>query len=208
MRIKQKVAKNHTMSYKIIGSPRSPFVRICRMFMIQNSIDCEFHVLNFVDDENDAKALAKESPINKVPILVDGGHKIFDSRVIVSYLVKKHGLRELSIEAENIVSVIYGCLDAGVILFLMKKDGFDIHDSGFFLSRNRERIPHSLEYLTPWASSLDPAVPGDWNYGSMSLFSFIYWAQARGVLELKLYPEMVAFMERFKNASGIRETGF
>ena len=60
----------------LIGSQRSPFVRICRLLMIQNALDFEFRVLNFVDDAIAAKTLAKETPINRVPILFDGDQKI------------------------------------------------------------------------------------------------------------------------------------
>src|SRR5512138_3006560 len=112
------------MAYTLIGSERSPFVRICRMLMFQHGIDFNFRVLNFVDSKEDAIALANETPINKVPVLIDGDQKIFDSRVIIHHLSKKHGLKDLSLEEENIISVIYGCLDSSVILFLMKRDGF------------------------------------------------------------------------------------
>ncbi len=141
------------MSYTILGSQRSPFVRICRMLMIQNSIACQFRVMNFVDDPAAAAALEKETPINKVPFLLDGEQKIFDSRVIVNYLTGKHGLRQLTLDEENIVSAVYSCLDSGVILFLLKKDGFDVNGPGFFLARNRARIPSNLAFVTPWARS-------------------------------------------------------
>lgn len=196
------------MSYTLIGSQRSPFVRVCSLLMLQNNIDFEFRVLNFVDNKSDAEALSKESPINKVPILIDGSEKIFDSRVIVSYLTQKHKLRTLTLKEENIVSVINGCMDAGVVLFLMRKDGFDIQAPGFFLSRQRQRIPVGLEYITSWAESLDASHSDDWNYASMSLYSFLYWANAREVLSLKDYPKMVNFMERFSEAPGLKETSF
>src|SRR5690606_30517769 len=129
------------MSYTLIGSQRSPYARACRMLMIQNGIDFEFRILNFVDDAKDADVLAKESPINKVPILIDGNRRIFDSRVIMNYLADKHDLRPLSIDEENYLSAVYSCLDSGVILFLLRRDGFDLGTPGFFLSRQRARIP-------------------------------------------------------------------
>lgn len=175
---------------------------------MQNKIDFNFRVLNFVDNPDDAKNLSQETPINKVPLLLDGDQKIFDSRVIVNYLTEKHGLPRLSIDEENIVSCIYSCLDSGVILFLMKRDGYDIDGPGFFLARQRERIPRNLEYITPWVRSLNPSSPKDWNYASMSLLSFLYWAQARELLKMSDYPVMAEFMERFKDAPGVKETSF
>ena len=45
------------------------------MFMIRHGIDFHFRILNFVDEKDDALALSKETPINKVPILIDGEQK-------------------------------------------------------------------------------------------------------------------------------------
>jgi glutathione S-transferase len=194
------------MAYTLIGSIRSPFVRICRMLMESNGIPFVFRVLNIADDAKAAAELAKESPINRVPVLLDGNQKIFDSRVIANFLIKRHGLAALTLDEENLVSAIYSCLDTGVTLFLMRKDGFDMNDPGFFLSRQRARIPANLAYLTPFAEKLDPK--RDWNYVSMSLYSFLFWANARELIRLTDYPKLVAFMERFKDAPGVQSTGF
>ena len=195
------------MSCTLVTSERSPFGRVVRMLMIKNGIDFKCRFLNFVDNKADAEILVKETPINKVPILIDGSQKIFDSRVIVNYLTKKHALKALTLDEENRVSAIYSALDTGVILFLMKRDGFDINAPGFFVSRNRERIPRNLEYLIPWAATLNP--DRDWNYASMSLYSLLYWAEARGgLIEVKAHPVLAAFMERFKDAPGVKETSF
>jgi glutathione S-transferase len=196
------------MPYEIIGTIRSPFVRICRMLMIQNGIECDFRVLNFVEDSADAAALDRETPINKVPVLIDGDKKIFDSRVIVGYLTRKHGLRSLSIDEENFVSAIYSCLDTGVTLFLMKRDGFDVNGPSFFLSRQKVRIPKGLDYVRAWARGLNASIPDHWNYASMSLYSFLYWAQARGIHDVASDPDFSAFLDRFKEAPGVSETGF
>ncbi len=176
--------------------------------MIQNSIPFEMRVLDFVNSEADAVTLAKETPINKVPLLVDGDQKIFDSRVIVNHLIQKHKLRSLTLDEENIVSTIYGCLDAGVVLFLMRRDGFDVSGPGFFLSRQRQRIPDGIHFVTPWALSLDPTNTSDWNYASMSLYAFLYWAEARELLKISDYPSMVTFMSRFADAPGVEATSF
>ncbi len=196
------------MAYTIIGSVRSPFVRACRLLMIQNSIAHDFRILNFVQDKNDAIALSKETPINKVPILIDGEQKIFDSRVIANHLIKKHGLRALTMDEENILSCIYSCLDSGVILFLMREEGMDIENNGFFVSRVRARIPANLKYIEKWVTNLDPRKKDDWNYASMALYSFLFWAQARKLIALEAYPSYATFFEKFKDSDGLSDTGF
>jgi glutathione S-transferase len=192
--------------YTIIGSERSPFVRACRMLMTANKIPFQFEVLNFVDDENAVKTLEQESPINRVPILVSGKQKIFDSRVIANFLIQKHGLKALSLDEENILSSIYSCLDTGVLQFLLKREGIDMNRDGFFFVRNQARIPANLQWLKPWVESLSPE--GDWNYPAMAMYSFLYWGEKRVGLDFTSYPEMRAFIQRFAKAPGVQETAF
>ncbi len=198
------------MSYTLISSERSPFGRICRIFMVAHKIDFEFRVLNIVDSKEDADALALETPINKIPILViDGKQKIFDSRVIINYLVKKYHLPELTIDQENFVSVIYSCLDVSVILFLMKQSGYDLESHNLYITRQKERIPANLEFLKSWAAQLSPENPKDWNYASMSLFSFLYWAKMRArSVDFEKYPHFEIFLEKFAGAPGVIESNF
>lgn len=173
--------------------------------MIKNKIAFEYRPLNFVDDALASAELAKITPVNKVPLLIDGENKVFDSRVIINYVSKRHNLPALTLEEENLVSVIYGGLDAGVILFLMKKDGFDLEHSSFFVKRNRERIYSALEY----AKSALGGLQGKWNYPAMALFSFLYWGEARlGMFKVSDYPELAAFQKSMENAPGVKETSF
>lgn len=175
------------------------------MFMIKNNIAFDFKPLNFVDDAKAAAELAKITPVNKVPLLIDGENKVFDSRVIINYVSKRQNLPALTLEEENLVSVIYGALDAGVILFLMKKDGFDLERSNFFVKRNRDRIHSALEYVIPVVGKLRE----NWNYPAMALYSFLYWGEARlGMFKVSDYPELANFQKAMENAPGVKETSF
>lgn len=188
--------------YTILGSERSPFVRACRMLMIANKIPHDFRVLNFVDDAKAAAEVASETPINRVPVVyTPEGEKIFDSRVIARYLTKRHSLRELTLEEENIATSIYACLDTAVLLFLLKREGLYLETDSFFFNRNRKRIPDNLDYLTPWAAQAK-----EWNFPAMLLFSFLYWGEHRAGLNFDSYPVMKDFAQRFANAEGVEET--
>jgi glutathione S-transferase len=197
------------MAYTLIGSERSPFVRICRMLLHQHHVDFDFRVLNFVDDVKAAAELERETPINKVPILIDNEQKIFDSRVIAYHLMRRHGWAPLSLDEENYLTAIYAAMDTAIILFLMKRDGFDLSREGFFLSRHRARIPSTLEYVMPWARALKAENQAHWNLASMALYSGLYWIEARtGLIKIRDYPDLAAFMERFQQAPGVRETSW
>ena len=42
----------------------------------------------------------------------------------------------------------------------------------------------------------------------MSLYSYLYWAQAREILNVNSYPALAAFLARFADAPGVKETSF
>jgi glutathione S-transferase len=194
----------------LVTSERSPFGRICRLFMINHKIDFDLGILNFVDDRAAAEKLSRITPINKVPILrFQDGDVLFDSRVIINYFIKKYKLDELTIEEENMISAIYSCMDVSVNFFLMKQGGYDINADNEFLKRQRARIISNLEFIKPWALKLDPKSNKDWNYASMSLYSFLYWADKRaGTIRLEEHAEMRNFLEKFAHIPGIKETSF
>ena len=176
--------------------------------MTANKIPFDFDVVNYLEVEADAKKLASESPINKIPVLTTGEQKIFDSRVIANHLISQHKLRKLTLDEENYVSSVYSLLDVSVNLFMLKHAGFDIAPSNWYVDRQRERIPANLDFLKSWVKTLDPKNSSDWHFPAMSLYSYLYWANARGMLELSAYPEFENFVSRFAAAAGVHETDY
>lgn len=69
---------------KLIMTPTSPFARKVRVVLAEKRIECEA----VVDVPWDADSRVPDyNPLGRVPVLVlDDGHTLFDSRVIVEYL--------------------------------------------------------------------------------------------------------------------------
>lgn len=63
---------------KLYGIVTSPFVRHCRIALIQGNLDWEFVT-------GDMTQLARESPVHKVPYLVDGDRVFSDSCSILKF---------------------------------------------------------------------------------------------------------------------------
>jgi glutathione S-transferase len=187
------------MSYTLIGSTTSPYVRKLRL-CFHDKINYEFKSINYLEI-NDVNYLKSINPINKIPILIDNEETIFDSRVIFNHLTKKYSWTKLSLKEENILSAIDGLMDTTINLFLLKRGGLDLDAPNNYVSRQLERIPLIMEFLSPWASTMN-----DWNFLSMSLYSFLDWASFRGVLNLDKYPEMKIFLTRFEKAPGVELT--
>ncbi|MES3037261.1 MAG: glutathione S-transferase family protein [Bdellovibrionota bacterium] len=193
------------MSYTVIGSLRSPFTRMTRLWLINNNIDFKFEIKNYLEVKEDAEYLARLSPINRIPVLMDNEKVIFDSRVIFNHINQKHKLMGLSIDEENILTAIQTCMDVSVNLFLLKKSGTNLEGGNWYIERQRERVKRCFEYILPWVQSLKVS---DWNYPAMSLYSYLIWAKFRGVSEVPEHTDLNLFIGKFKNSRGVEETSF
>lgn len=187
------------MSYTLIGSTTSPYVRKIRL-CLHDKITYEFKTVNYMEKQ-DADYLKSINPINKIPILIDRGQVIYDSRVIYNYLAKKYLWTTLTIQQENILSAIDAALDTSINLFSLKRGGLDLSAPNSYVIRQQERIALIMTFLTPWVIQNK-----DWNFLAMSLYSYLEWASFREQLDLSRYPEMVNFMASFVDRPGIEET--
>lgn len=176
------------MSYTLIGSLPSPFVR--RIRMVMEHIPHEFKPLN-IYEPHDAEELKKHTPINQIPVLLDGETKIWDSRVIFNYLSEKHEIQKLSWPEENLLTAIEGALNAGVALLLMKRSGIDTNQPYMIVERHKERIDSILNYLKSYAENEGLI---HWNFVSISLYSFLDWGVFREIIDLSERPEYLNFL--------------
>ncbi len=188
------------MSYTLIGSHPSPFVRRIRMLM--ESIPFDFREINIYESEGHLE-LSRLNPVKQIPVLIDGDRTIWDSRVIFSYLSDKYGLARLNWEQENLLTAIDGALNSGVALLLMKRSGIDITSPLMIVNRHRERIESVLDFLLPFATGDGLR---DWNFVTMSLYSFIDWALFREVITLNDRPAYKIFLSTHAERPSVRAT--
>ncbi len=192
------------MNTILIGSFTSPYVRKLRLFL-NNLTPFELKPVNYLE-KSDSDYLKSLNPINKIPILIDGETVIYDSRIIFQYLSIKYSLKSLTIPEENILSAIDAALDTAINLFSLKRGGLDLEAGNTYIERQKERILLILEFLSPWATTLDPKKPEDWNFLSMSLYSFLYWGQFRGMIDLTNYKMLQKFLIEFQDLPGVAES--
>lgn len=192
------------MNYTLIGSFTSPYVRKIRLLLFSLGT-YKFESINYLE-KKDGDYLKSINPINQIPILLDGETKIFDSRVIYNYLSKKHNLKPMTIEEENILSAIDAAMDTSINLFSLRRGGLDLNSGNSYVERQKERVPLILNWLTPWVKTLDQKNISHWNFLTMSLYSYLFWGEYRGILDLTDFPEHKQFLEKFKNAPGVHET--
>lgn len=188
------------MSYILIGSQTSPFVR--RMRMLMENIPYEFKEVN-VFETDDAIALNKINPLNQIPVLQDGELTILDSRQIFNYLNLMHKLHNMNWEDENTLTIVTGAMDSGITLLLMKRSGMNINEPYMYVNRQKERIDSVMNYMKPYMS-------GDglkeWNFITMSLYCFLDWANFREIIKLSDYPEAEKFLAAHADKAIVKKT--
>ena len=188
------------MGYVLYGSKTSPFVRRIRILMDQ--ISHEFKELS-IFEEQDASLLKMINPVNQIPVLVDRENTIWDSRVIFNYLNSIHRFQNMDWKDENQLTAIDGALNSGVSLLLMKRSGINISDSLMYVNRQKERIESILDYLKPY---IEDEGLQEWNFHSISLYSFLDWANFREIISIENRPECRSFLEQHKTKPSIINT--
>lgn len=175
--------------YTLYGSYTSPFVRRLRMLM--HNISFTFKEINIYEAEGGME-INKVNPNNQIPVLIDGEKKIWDSRVIFNYLNLHHKLENIDWEDENNLSAIDGALSAGVALFLLRRSGLNIDDQYLVVTRYKNRMNSVLDYFKPY---LQGNGLKEWNFLTMTIYSFLDWATFREIISIADRPECKKFLE-------------
>lgn len=188
------------MSYTLLGSLTSPFVRRVRLLM--ENIPYELKELNIYETD-DGLELNKINPVNQIPVLLDRETKIWDSRQIFNYLNQKHKFHPMNWEQENTLTAIDGAMSSAVNLFLMKRSGMNITEPYMFINRQKERVDSVLTYLRPYMK--DNGLK-EWNFISMSLYCFLDWGTFRGIIDTGEREECHGFLAAHCDKKVVKET--
>ena len=188
------------MPYQLYGSQTSPFVRRIRILM--ENIQYEFKELEIF--ERDAQLLNKINPINQVPVLVDDGKVIWDSRQIFAYLNSFHRFQNMDWDDENSLTAIDNAMSSAVALLLMRRSGINIDEPLMYVQRQKERIESVLDHLTPFIR--EKVATQAWDFHTISLYAFFDWGTFRNLIDLSKRKECLELLALHVDRSIIKET--
>jgi len=182
---------------KLYGSYTSPFVRHCRIALLegqaQGTLDCEFI-------ETDIVASGKLSPTKKVPFLQDVNNgkdiELTDSASILMYLREQSGQTFFN-EANdfNLFCNVNTVLDASVNLFFLELKDNILPTEGSYLERHRERVLSALSYFNESRySSQAPFTDGE-----LRLACFLDWGLFRKRISLEGLENLQALLNAARN---------
>jgi|SRR6266850_591913 len=133
---------------KLYGTTTSPFVR--RVHVVATEVGEPIERIDTASDAGQA-ALREVSPIRKVPVAVIDGRLLYDSRVIIEWLVTTRGWGTLPPPRDrwrdhNIINAIDAALDSVIQLFYLRRDGIAI-DGTPFATRQLDRADTIFAWL-------------------------------------------------------------
>lgn len=167
---------------KLYGSYTSPFVRHCRIVLLETGLACEFI-------ETDATGSAAQSPTKRVPFLQDGDQFFSDSSSIIKYLREKAGGSFCPSAKElDDLCLVNTALETTVNVFFLERDGVKVAEIPY-LQRQIARIESSLAELNKL--SLPASAP--YNDAQLRLACYIGWAIFRKRVDFSLYKNLQTF---------------
>jgi len=178
---------------KLYGSFTSPYVRHCRIALLESNLACEF-------SEADTHVSAKLSPMQKVPFLSyeeNGEKKILtDSAAILKLIREQHSNSTFMscVDEFNDFCAANTLLDSALNLFFIEKDGITAQQSSY-LQRQQNRIQSALaEFEKKNFSSKAP-----FNDFEIRLACALDWALFRKRIRLQGFPNLHNFLNAIKN---------
>lgn len=168
---------------KLYGSFTSPFVRHCRIALLQSGAEFEFIETNYEQSAQGSVAM-------RVPYLEHNGLTLNDSMSILRYVRERHDQIFCRNLAEyDLLLLINAALDSTVNLFLMENSGVDIANNDY-TQRQSARVEQCLKHLELVAHD-----GLEWNDAGIRLACFIDWAKYRQRLNFERFPALEAWLE-------------
>ena len=118
---------------KLYGTTTSPFVR--RVRVVAAEIGEPIEMINTAHEDGQTK-LRQASPIWKVPVAEVDGRTLYDSRVIIDWLVTTRGWGNLTPPRdrwrdENLLNAIDSALESVIQLFYLKRENVPAEGTAF-----------------------------------------------------------------------------
>jgi len=175
---------------KLYGSYTSPFVRHCRIALLETRCECDFI-------ETDQASSAIHSPTKRVPFLEDGEVFLTDSIAILKHLREKSGQAYLASTDElNQFCMVNTALDTTANLFFLQRDGVDLQ-AYEYTRRQAARIESSLAEL----NQLSLPTHAPYNDVHLRLACYLAWGLFRKRINIDFHEnlqKLLAGIQQYK----------
>jgi glutathione S-transferase len=178
---------------KLYGGARSR-ASIVQWYLEELAIPYEFVLLDMEAGEHRQPAFLAINPIGKVPALVEGDFKLWESGAILLYLAEKYGEPNLTLERRSQLNqwIYYANATLGAAI---------ISDATKEIERPRHMtmLNHLLEN--------QPFIMGDsFSVADVAIGSLIVYCQMLFQLDLSEYPALVDYVKRLSDRPPCQKT--
>jgi glutathione S-transferase len=165
---------------KLYGIKTSPFVR--KVCVVAAELNEPVDFVDTTTPEGSA-ALRAVTPIAKVPVAVVDGRLLFDSHVIVDWLVTTRGWHGLAPPRDtwrthNIVNAIDAALDAMIQLYYLRREGISVEGTPF-ARRRLDRADAVFTWLGKELTDDSRSFDGGLGVAEISLIATLDWMDFR-----------------------------
>jgi glutathione S-transferase len=181
---------------KLYGTTTSPYVRRVRIVAAEVGTPFELHRTASPEGQ---KQLREVTPIWKVPVAEIDGKVIFDSHVIIEYLLRTRGSGPLRsaggerwVREQNLITAVDGAHDAAVNLFQYERDGFDLSGC-VFAAKQRDRVKAILAWLERELRGVWLTEEPRLGLSEIALVTLLDWLVFRNRYPVDSHPGLVAF---------------
>lgn len=168
---------------KLYGGARSR-ASIVRWYLEELGVPYEFVMLDMASGEHRQQPFTDINPLGKVPAIVDGDFKLWETGAILLYLAEKYGNQPLSLEQRSVLNqwIIYTNATLG---------------PGVFVEASREaETPRHMTMLNELFTR-QPYVLGDeFTVADAAVGSMLGYIPLMLKLDLSAYPAVLDYIKR------------
>jgi glutathione S-transferase len=157
---------------------------IVQWYLEEIGVPYEFILLDMQAGEHLQPEFLAINPIGKVPAIVEGDFKLWESGAILLYLAEKHGKLPTSVEEK---SLFYQW-----VLF-----GNSTLATGIFVEANREKeVPKLLSALDKVLTNSEYLIDNKFTVADVAVASILFFATIMLKMNFSDYPSVAKYVER------------
>jgi glutathione S-transferase len=202
---------------KLWFSEGSPFARKVRIVLAEKGLEYQKDVLNGIRPEDTHRTI---HPGLMVPVLIDGDITLFESNLIIDYLLRTYPENPSDMPQPPLVPsltrperhwedakmlAILESLGNSIANFKLMRDEGATPERFPYLQRQLNRIESCLDWLEERATA-DGFMPGWFSIMDINLICPVLYAEKRKVIELCGRPKLASIIARFSDRPSIAST--
>jgi glutathione S-transferase len=175
---------------QLLFSPNSPYARKVRIVLAEKALEFQPQI---VDTAKLPEGFPRTNPNLRIPVLVDGERTVFESNLILDYLLRTYPATPPGASApplaatmtrperhwdDSLITItIETMLDTGLNLFQLTRDGVQVEPVPY-LRKELSRTQACLDWLEARATP-EGFVPGQFSIQDLNLVCALQWADFR-----------------------------